>query len=53
MFAAVRQVEGNYDKIIFSNANEPPLIFFLGYYEYPPQEFQKDFRNPTFLALTH
>jgi 4-amino-4-deoxy-L-arabinose transferase-like glycosyltransferase len=56
MFAAVAQVEGNYDKIIFSNANEPPLIFFLGYYEYPPQEFQKGLQDvyvPGFDTLKH
>lgn len=37
--------EGNYDKIIFSNANEPPFIFFAGWYQYPPSEWQKGFTD--------
>lgn len=36
MFDEVRKIDGNYGKIIFSNANEPPLIFFLAHNHYPP-----------------
>jgi 4-amino-4-deoxy-L-arabinose transferase-like glycosyltransferase len=37
--------EGKYDKIIFSNANEPPYIFFVGWYQYPPGEWQKGLKD--------
>ncbi len=40
-FDEIRKVEANYDKIIISNANEPPLIFFLAWNHYPPEVFQK------------
>lgn len=33
----------NYDKIIISGADEPPLIFFLGWSEYPPLKFQQQY----------
>lgn len=40
----VKQVEGNYDKIIVSN--QPPLdqsyMFFLFYLKYPPQDYQNE-----------
>lgn len=32
-----------YDKVIISNADEPSLIFFLGYSEYSPEKFQKNY----------
>lgn len=32
-----------YDKVIISGANEPPLIFFLAWSEYPPESFQKKY----------
>lgn len=31
----------NYDQVIISSADEPMLIFFLGFSEFPPYEFQK------------
>ncbi|KKQ49152.1 MAG: hypothetical protein US67_C0018G0009 [Candidatus Woesebacteria bacterium GW2011_GWD1_38_10] len=37
--------ESKFDKIIFSNANEPPLIFFAGWYHYPPDQWQKGFEE--------
>lgn len=40
-FEAMRQVEDNYDKIVISNAGEPPLIFFLAWNHYPPQIYHK------------
>ncbi|MDD2822945.1 MAG: glycosyltransferase family 39 protein [Candidatus Daviesbacteria bacterium] len=35
-----------YDRVIISNADEPSLIFFLGYNEYPPEKFQKNYLLP-------
>ena len=32
-----------YDKLIISGADEPPLIFFLGWSQYPPSDFQKKY----------
>lgn len=32
-----------YDKVIISNADEPSLIFFLGYSQYSPEKFQKSY----------
>lgn len=37
----IKEKENEYDKIIMSNANEPPLIFFAAWYRYPPDNFQK------------
>ena len=33
----------NYDKVIISGANEPPLIFFLGWSQYSPSQFQQKY----------
>jgi len=55
-FEAMREVEGNYDKIIISNANEPPLIFFLAWNHYPPEIYQKGLEEeyiPGFETLKH
>lgn len=36
--------EGNkYDKVIISGADEPPLIFFLGFSMYPTSDFQRKY----------
>ncbi len=32
-----------YDKVIISGADEPPLIFFLGWSQFPPSEFQHNY----------
>lgn len=32
-----------YDKVIVSQADEPALIFFLGWSQYPPDQFQKKY----------
>ncbi len=39
----VKEVEGNYDRIIISTADEPPWIFFAGWYEYPPQKWHENY----------
>lgn len=36
----------NYNKVIISDADEPSLIYFLGWSEYPPEEFQKSLPLP-------
>ena len=40
---AIKEVEGNYDKVAISMAGEPAWIFFAGQYMYPPDKWQKDF----------
>ncbi len=34
-----------YEKVILSSANEPALIFFLGWSMYPPEVFQKEYKE--------
>lgn len=36
----------SYDRVIISQADEPALIFFLGYSQYPPEKFQKSYPLP-------
>lgn len=38
---SVKELESQYDKIIFSTASEPPWIFFAALYPYPPKEWQE------------
>lgn len=33
---------GKYDRVIISMAGEPAIIFFLGWSQYPPEEFQRE-----------
>ena len=39
----IKSIDENYSKVIISTANEPPWIFFAGWYEYPPDKWQKQF----------
>lgn len=39
----VKQIQGNYDKVIISTASEPPWVFFAAWYEYPPRQWQENF----------
>jgi 4-amino-4-deoxy-L-arabinose transferase-like glycosyltransferase len=39
----IKEIEGNYDKVIISMANEPAWIFFAGWYEYPPAEWHQGY----------
>lgn len=39
----IKDVEKDYEKVIISMAGEPAWIFFAGYYEYPPADWQKNF----------
>jgi 4-amino-4-deoxy-L-arabinose transferase-like glycosyltransferase len=40
---SIKAIDKNYDKVVISTANEPPWIFFAGWYEYPPDKWQKNF----------
>lgn len=37
---AIKEVDGQYQKIIITTASEPPWIFFLALYQYPPDRWQ-------------
>jgi len=39
----IKSIQGDYDKVVISTANEPPWVFFAGWYEYPPGDWQKNF----------
>lgn len=39
----IKQIDKDYDKVIISTANEPPWIFFAGWYEYPPESWHQGF----------
>ena len=43
MVQSIKELENQYDKIIISNANEPPWIFFAGWYQYPPEKWHQGF----------
>jgi len=40
---SIKEVEEYYDKVIISMAGEPAWIFFAGWYQYPPEKWQKNF----------
>jgi len=40
---SVRELQGMYDTVLISTANEPPWVFFAAWYEYPPREWQLNF----------
>lgn len=39
----IKQIDKDYDRVIISTANEPPWIFFAGWYEYPPEKWHQGF----------
>lgn len=41
-----KSVEDQYEKIIISTNGEPPWIFFAGWYNYPPNEWHKNYPFP-------
>jgi len=52
----IKSVEGKYDKVIITNAEELPYIFFAAYYKYDPKLWQKGFQVeyvPGFGELKH
>ncbi len=40
---SIKAVEGSYDKVVISTADEPPWVFFAGAYEYDPKSWQENF----------
>jgi len=48
---SIKEVEKSYDRIIISMAGEPAWIFFAGFYQYPPEVWQKNapLRNDVYL----
>lgn len=42
-FDEIKSVDSNYDKVIISMSEEPAWIFFAGYYQYPPDLWQKEY----------
>ncbi len=40
---SVKAIDSSYDRVVISSAGEPPWIFFAGWYEYPPDLWQKNF----------
>ncbi len=43
---AIKSLKGNeakYEKIIITTYDEPPWVFFAGWYEYPPEKWQSNF----------
>ncbi len=54
--AEVKEKENEYHKIIISNTNDDPRIFFAAYFSYPPDKWQKGPENdylPGFGTLSH
>ncbi|HEX6977566.1 MAG TPA: glycosyltransferase family 39 protein [Patescibacteria group bacterium] len=41
--SAMKEVEGNYSKVIISTYSEPPWIFFAGFYPYPPAKWHEGY----------
>lgn len=41
--AAVKEIDGGYDKVAISMRGEPAWIFFAGHYMFPPDVWQKEF----------
>ncbi len=39
----IKEIDKDYDKVILSMINEPAWIFFAGWYEYPPDQWQAEF----------
>ena len=41
----IKNLEDGYEKIIISDKYEPPKIFFAGFYQYPPEVWQKGYEK--------
>ena len=39
----IKEIDKDYDKVIFSMIDEPVWIFFAGWYEYPPDQWHAEF----------
>ena len=42
-FYTIKNIEKNYNKVVITTADEPPWIFFAGWYEYSPIDWQTNF----------
>jgi len=47
MIDGIKDIEDEYKRIIITTADEPPLIFFAGYYPYDPLKWQGGIKNGT------
>ena len=45
MVEEIKKIENNYEKIVITTADEPPLIFFAAYYPYDPIKWQEAVKN--------
>jgi len=43
LIQSIKELEKDYDKVVISMAGEPAWIFFAGWYQYPPDKWQKNF----------
>lgn len=48
---AIKEIENNYDKVVISTEGEPPQILFAGWYDYPPDKWQKEFSRGDRITL--
>jgi 4-amino-4-deoxy-L-arabinose transferase-like glycosyltransferase len=39
----IKSIDPNYNRVFISMSGEPAWIFFAGYYQYPPADWQKNF----------
>lgn len=39
----VKEIDGRYERIVITTASEPPWVFFAAWYQYPPDEWQREF----------
>lgn len=40
---SIKDIQGNYDKVVLSTYSEPPWIFFAAYYPYPPDKWHEGY----------
>lgn len=50
MIDGAKEIENDFDKIIITTADEPPLIFFAAYYPYDPVKWQEAIKNTSLLG---
>ncbi|MCX6705714.1 MAG: glycosyltransferase family 39 protein [Candidatus Woesebacteria bacterium] len=40
---SIKELQVGFEKVVISSRGEPPWIFFAGWYEYPPKDWQNNF----------
>jgi len=40
---SIKELQAGFEKVVISSRGEPPWIFFAGWYEYPPKDWQNNF----------